>query len=246
MESDGDFVITQGTNQLWDTTTSGRTNCGANNCFIQFGTDGNLVIYDGATVLWTSQTGGHSGGTVNFSAAPPYIQIMDSDGRILSALNIAIPGMMLPTLRTFLPKSGVIGWALPPIALNAGSPISNDNVINGWALDTSSPEIPLTINFYADGPNGVGTFMGSALAQVLDLGIDWEYGIGGYHDFIFGIPPAWQDGKLHYYYAQAVGVDGTLKFSAVSFGSLFKSLFRMRFLCLRFRPTQLSDTNRLE
>jgi hypothetical protein len=130
MQSDGNLVLYSGATPLWNTDTEGH-NCGANQCRAIFQSDGNFVVYDGPIPLWNSQTEGHAGATISLTPLPPYIQIKNSSGLILSALNTAIPGGMVDTSATFNPSSGVIGWALPPIALNSGF-LRDPQAMAGW------------------------------------------------------------------------------------------------------------------
>jgi hypothetical protein len=81
----------------------------------------------------------------------------------------------------------------------------------GWACDENDYSAGLTIHFYADGPAGTGTFLGSATANQIRMG-----GLGGNcgvaagvptsHDFTFPTPASLKDGSQHTIYAYALNV----------------------------------------
>lgn len=78
-----------------------------------------------------------------------------------------------------------------------------DRTVRGWALDSDfrGPGQHLTINIYLDGPVGVGTLLGTVIA---DDPSEPQLGGNGAIRFQFALPLS-VDGAIHYLYAYARG-----------------------------------------
>lgn len=82
--------------------------------------------------------------------------------------------------------------------------------IVGWACDANNYTYPLKVNFYADGPEGTGTIIGSTTAN-----LQREQAVGTvcgnditntYHGFKFVTPNSLKDGKWHRIYAYTINI----------------------------------------
>ncbi len=61
-------------------------------------------------------------------------------------------------------------------------------VVSGWAVDTDSPSQPVNVNFYLDGPSGVGRYVGSAITGGVRNDVNRVTGHAGNHGFDFEMP----------------------------------------------------------
>lgn len=73
--------------------------------------------------------------------------------------------------------------------LNNNLPIGwIDNVncefVRGWVLDQDTPNQPMQVYVYADGPAGSGTFIGTLTTEVIRADVNNFYGVVGNHGFI--------------------------------------------------------------
>lgn len=73
--------------------------------------------------------------------------------------------------------------------------VSISGQVWGYAFDPVNKSKTLKVLFYLDGPVGVGTLIGEALANIQSLGINAG------HYYKFDLPPAYADGKNHKIYA---------------------------------------------
>ncbi|MBI2133580.1 carboxypeptidase regulatory-like domain-containing protein [Candidatus Woesearchaeota archaeon] len=84
------------------------------------------------------------------------------------------------------------------------------NSFVGWVRDPDTVA-PVDVHFYADGPAGTGTFIGSANANVFrqDLCNLWGNGNADCsHGFVFSLPASLRDGKQHSIYAHGIDSSG--------------------------------------
>jgi len=86
MQNDGNLVLYQGANVLWQTQTGGQTCNSSNPCLATFQSDGNFVVYNGTNspscynkAAWCSQTGGNPGGTLVISTSSPNLEIWSAN-----------------------------------------------------------------------------------------------------------------------------------------------------------------------
>jgi hypothetical protein len=117
-------------------------------------------------------------------------------------------------LLTWAPKSFTV-----PISTGGGT-VTNSNtnkpvgyleglvessIISGWAADKDDVTRPIDVHFYVDGAAGAGgLYIGSVTANRSRQDVLVNAGIAGNHGFHFQIPPAYQDGKTHSYYAYGI------------------------------------------
>jgi len=81
----------------------------------------------------------------------------------------------------------------------------------GWACDPDNYSQSLAIHFYKDGPAGIGTFIGSTIANIpAEQGVCNE--CGGYcnHRFDWPTPEGLKDGASHEIYAYAIDASGEI------------------------------------
>ncbi|MGE0615382.1 MAG: hypothetical protein AB7P04_07055 [Bacteriovoracia bacterium] len=79
-------------------------------------------------------------------------------------------------------------------------PTISGNVLSGWAADADTPSQAVTVKFYINGPIGVGTLAGEAIANLPRI---FGVPIPGNHEFQFTIPAPYRDGVQHPLYAYA-------------------------------------------
>lgn len=77
--------------------------------------------------------------------------------------------------------------------------------LGGWAADPRNPRASLKVKFFLDGGNSRGQFIGETLANMTGFDNDND----GLHGFVYRIPPAFIDNKVHDLYAYAIDSDGT-------------------------------------
>ncbi|MFA6095828.1 MAG: hypothetical protein WC767_03230, partial [Candidatus Paceibacterota bacterium] len=75
------------------------------------------------------------------------------------------------------------------------------SVFNGWTYDEDTPAVSNVVHFYADGPAGSGTFIGSMNVDQPRPDINSAYGVAGDHGFSFPTPVSLKDGGTHDIYA---------------------------------------------
>jgi hypothetical protein len=82
---------------------------------------------------------------------------------------------------------------------------ANCTAFTGWACDKNNYSAALEIHFYADGPAGTGTFIGSTVANIQRNSIVAE-SCGGdkNHGFSFSVPASLKNGRSHKIYAYAI------------------------------------------
>lgn len=73
--------------------------------------------------------------------------------------------------------------------------ISISGQVWGYAFDPANKSKTLKVLLYLDGPVGVGTLIGEALANIQSLGVNAG------HYYKFDLPPAYADGKNHKIFA---------------------------------------------
>lgn len=76
--------------------------------------------------------------------------------------------------------------------------IENSGIVFGWAQDTQVPSARLSIQFYVDGPVGLGTYAGQTVANLKIPGTR-----SGYY-FSYQLPAAFADGRTHQIHAYVV------------------------------------------
>lgn len=195
MQSDGNLVLySHLSTALWSSWTFQRCQGG---CRAVLESTGNLELYNGSTSYWSSNTFG-TGYQLWISSNEPYIGLISGESLIWAPLL----GPYYKPKFDPLGSSRVQAYALP-VSQNQG-------VISGWAFDSHSPSESIRISFYADGPAGQGTFMGSTLADVPDYSTRWVYGIQGSHGFNFSIPNSWRDSKSHQIFAHPTDLSGQI------------------------------------
>lgn len=106
--------------------------------------------------------------------------------------------------RTILPGS--------PKAFKFNTPIGNFDLINsdgeaiGWALDPDTPNEPILVHFYIDGPAGQGgTLIGDAVANLPRTDPNQNG-----HGFSYSIPAQYRDGMNHSLYVYGLDKTGDL------------------------------------
>ncbi|MDP1624943.1 MAG: peptidoglycan-binding domain-containing protein [bacterium] len=80
------------------------------------------------------------------------------------------------------------------------------SAITGWAYDPDDATANIPVHFYAGGPAGSGTFIGSAVANVPRPDVNTALGIPGDHGFIFDTPNSLKDGGTHQIYAYGINI----------------------------------------
>jgi len=92
MQTDGNFVLYNGTRALWQSGTYGR-----GGAWISMQGDGNLVIYNSSNQpLWQSGTAGHGGSRLEVQSDGNAV-VYTSDNQWLWATNTAVQGNSLPS-----------------------------------------------------------------------------------------------------------------------------------------------------
>jgi len=87
---------------------------------------------------------------------------------------------------------------------------SDCNASPGWACDPDKYSAALTVTFYADGPAGHGTLLGSITASGLrEAGVAQQCGGQAAHGFVFPTPASLKDGKTHVLYPYVGSVNGS-------------------------------------
>jgi hypothetical protein len=79
---------------------------------------------------------------------------------------------------------------------------------SGWSFDPDTPSQSININFYVDGPVGIGTLAGTAPANLLRADVNAAYNATGNHGFSWNIPNQYRDGKPHKLYAYGMDSGG--------------------------------------
>ncbi|OGJ41540.1 MAG: hypothetical protein A2378_02790 [Candidatus Pacebacteria bacterium RIFOXYB1_FULL_44_10] len=85
--------------------------------------------------------------------------------------------------------------------------IHEDGWVSGWAVDHDKPSESLTIEFYLDGPAGVGSFLGSVESGIQRNDVNEALKISGKHGYTFQFPESVLDGNEHTLFVH--GVDRT-------------------------------------
>ncbi|MBV9159762.1 MAG: hypothetical protein JO019_04165 [Candidatus Kaiserbacteria bacterium] len=83
----------------------------------------------------------------------------------------------------------------------------SQNVMSGWAANLADGSQTMQVNFYADGPQGSGTYLGTATANVNRPGLGAALNIGSgndNHGFTYTLPGSLQNGHSHKIYAYVV------------------------------------------
>jgi hypothetical protein len=81
MQNDGNLVIYVNSSPVWSSATAGSS-C-ASGCGAYFQGDGNLVVYASGPAVWASNTSGERASSLLFQNSAPYLQIMNSKGKVL-------------------------------------------------------------------------------------------------------------------------------------------------------------------
>lgn len=84
-----------------------------------------------------------------------------------------------------------------PVAPTGYLDLANCTAIAGWATDSDTPNTPVTIHIYKDGPAGSGTMVASILANLTRADV-------GNHAFHIATPEAFKDGASHTTYVYAL------------------------------------------
>lgn len=98
-------------------------------------------------------------------------------------------------------------WAADPVGYFDGA---NCTHMWGWTCDADSPNAQLDVHLYADGPSGVGAFIGSTKANTYRPDVP-QSGmcpgtLGAYHGFDISTSPLVKLGDQHIIYAYAINV----------------------------------------
>lgn len=87
---------------------------------------------------------------------------------------------------------------------------SSCSVSTGWTCDGNDFAKALSVHFYADGPAGVGTFIGSTTANgAREIGVANVCGGNSAHGFSFNTPASLKNGSSHRIYAYAINIGPT-------------------------------------
>ena len=79
--------------------------------------------------------------------------------------------------------------------------------LSGWACDADDFSKPLDVHFYAGGPAGTGSFVGTAKADLQrEAAVGQLCGGKARHGFSFPTPASLKDGRSHAIYAYAINV----------------------------------------
>jgi hypothetical protein len=99
--------------------------------------------------------------------------------------------------------------AAPANAIAFGSVAQNKGgQLNGWALDSSAIQAPITVSVYRDGPKGVGKFETMSPTTILRPDVNVAYNTEGYHGFSWA-PPVSEVRGSHIWFVYGIGTDGT-------------------------------------
>lgn len=71
----------------------------------------------------------------------------------------------------------------------------------GWSYDPDQSSVSNSVSFYADGPMGTGTHLGTIPTSVLRPDVNMNEGVQGDHGFSFPTPSTLKDGQTHQIYA---------------------------------------------
>ncbi len=96
-----------------------------------------------------------------------------------------------------------VGCGAERAPLGQVDPIGRDGLVTGWAVDPDSYLYPVNVQFWLDGPPGVGALLGSTFAQRADTRATRLEGWPGAHGFAWQIPARYRDGALHQLYVVA-------------------------------------------
>ncbi|MBO0779177.1 MAG: hypothetical protein J2P37_10160 [Ktedonobacteraceae bacterium] len=84
--------------------------------------------------------------------------------------------------------------------------ISNDGLLNGWALSRAQPSQAITVHIYVDGEAGKGgQFLAAVPANQPRPDVNKALHVGGDHGFIWAIPPTIRGQHTFYVYAIVPG-----------------------------------------
>lgn len=81
---------------------------------------------------------------------------------------------------------------------------SAEGVVTGWAVDPDTPSRKITVDVYADGPYGSGTFLAHLWTQEPDGNAN-AAGYFGSHGFFFYVPAEWRGHTLYFYAIDSSG-----------------------------------------
>ncbi len=81
---------------------------------------------------------------------------------------------------------------------------ANCSAFSGWAKDPDTTA-PIDVHFYADGPSGTGTYIGSTLANIYRDDLSYS---DKNHGFSFALPDSLNDGGEHQIYVYAIDSNG--------------------------------------
>ncbi len=90
--------------------------------------------------------------------------------------------------------------------------VSSRGVIEGWARDFDQRTTPVNVEIYADGVSGVGSFLGTTVANRAYASIDASGNIG----FQYQIPENYKNGSSHTYYIYAQDSQSASTYAQVS------------------------------
>jgi hypothetical protein len=98
-------------------------------------------------------------------------------------------------------------YDLPPKGAIA-TPSCTTNT-TGWAFDPDYSSNSISVAAYVDGPKGVGTYLGSQLANISDPPVDAQYGITGNHGYSINLTAfAGINPRTFYFYVSDVIASG--------------------------------------
>jgi hypothetical protein len=96
-------------------------------------------------------------------------------------------------------------FVLPPTGYLDTPTTDHSGNLNGWVYDPATPSASSYLDFYLDGPPGLGVFVAHVLANGSRPDVDAAFVITGDHGFSFTLPPQYQDSKVHAVWAYAIG-----------------------------------------
>ncbi len=110
-----------------------------------------------------------------------------------------------PTITPAPTATPTLSSKYPPTGWQDGANCSSSW---GWTCDQDNYNQALTVNFYADGPVGSGTYIGNTIANRFgqDLINANACGGTGSHRYIFNTPISVKDGKSHKIYAYPIDI----------------------------------------
>ena len=95
---------------------------------------------------------------------------------------------------------------LPPVGQLEGT--DRCFSVFGWAFDPNTPTVSIQVHFYADGPAGIGRFLGAVTTDQFRDDINQQHGLTGNHGFLFPLPNSLKDHLPHEFWAYGIDSEG--------------------------------------